>query len=98
MALGSPQSLTEMRTRNLLRVGWGGDRARKDDNLTAICEPIVCVAWWIVMKTSEVLAVCDLYLGDGGNIFIVNLSPPPKGPVILKTTNLDYYLLGYNDV
>jgi hypothetical protein len=39
MALGSTQSLTEMSTRNLP----GGKRrpARKADNLTAICEPIV---------------------------------------------------------
>jgi hypothetical protein len=39
MALGSTQPLTEMSTRNLP----GGKRrpARKSDNLTAICEPIV---------------------------------------------------------
>jgi hypothetical protein len=39
MALGSIQSPTEMNTRYLL----GGKRrpARKDDNLTTICEPIV---------------------------------------------------------
>jgi hypothetical protein len=39
MALGSTQSLTEMSTRNLP----GGKRhpARKADNLTALCEPIV---------------------------------------------------------
>jgi hypothetical protein len=39
MALGSTQPLTEMSTRNLL----GGKRrpARKADNLTAICEPIM---------------------------------------------------------
>jgi hypothetical protein len=39
MALESTQSLTEMSTRNL-----PGDKerpARKADNLTAICEPIV---------------------------------------------------------
>jgi hypothetical protein len=36
MALGSTQSLAEMSTRNL-PVG----KARKADNLTAICEPIV---------------------------------------------------------
>jgi hypothetical protein len=42
MALGSTQPLTEMSTRNL-PVGGGGKKrpARKDDNLTAICEPIV---------------------------------------------------------
>jgi hypothetical protein len=39
MALSSTQPLTEMSTRNLL---WGKGRpARKADNLTAICEPIV---------------------------------------------------------
>jgi hypothetical protein len=42
MTLGSTQHLTEMSTRNL---PWGeggkGRSARKADNLTAICEPIV---------------------------------------------------------
>jgi hypothetical protein len=39
MALGSTHPLTEMCTRNFL---WGKGRpARKTDNLTAICEPIV---------------------------------------------------------
>jgi hypothetical protein len=39
MALGSIQSLTEMSTRNL---PVGKERpARKADNLTVICEPIV---------------------------------------------------------
>jgi hypothetical protein len=39
MALGSTQPLTEMSTRNLS--GGKGRPARKADNLTAICEPIV---------------------------------------------------------
>jgi hypothetical protein len=39
MALGSTQSLTEMSTSNLR--GGKGQPARKADNLTAICEPIV---------------------------------------------------------
>jgi hypothetical protein len=39
MALGSTQTLTEMSTRNL--PGGKGLPARKADNLTAICEPIV---------------------------------------------------------
>jgi hypothetical protein len=42
MALGSTQPLTEMSTRNL--PGGGRDKgwpARKTDNLTTICEPIV---------------------------------------------------------
>jgi hypothetical protein len=39
MALVSTQSLTEMSTRNL--PGAKGRPARKADNLTAICEPIV---------------------------------------------------------
>jgi hypothetical protein len=39
MALGSTQPLTEMGTRNL--PGGKGRPARKSDNLTAICEPIV---------------------------------------------------------
>jgi hypothetical protein len=39
MALGSTQPLTEMSTRNL--PGGKGRPARKADNLTAICEPIV---------------------------------------------------------
>jgi hypothetical protein len=38
-ALGSTQSLTEMRTKNLL--GGKGQSAHRADNLTAICEPIV---------------------------------------------------------
>jgi hypothetical protein len=43
MVLGSTQPLTEMSTRNLP----GGKRrpARKADNLTAICEPIVWKMW-----------------------------------------------------
>jgi hypothetical protein len=41
MAFGSTQPLTEMSTRNL--PGDKGRPARKADNLTAICEPIVCV-------------------------------------------------------
>jgi hypothetical protein len=39
MALGSTQPLTEMSTRNI--PGGEGRSARKADNLTAICEPIV---------------------------------------------------------
>jgi hypothetical protein len=39
MALGSTQPLTEMSTRNL--PGGKGRPARKADNPTAICEPIV---------------------------------------------------------
>jgi hypothetical protein len=39
MALGSTQPLTEMSTRNIL--GGKGRPARKADNLTVICEPIV---------------------------------------------------------
>jgi hypothetical protein len=40
MALGSTQSLTEMSIRNL--PGGGKERpARKADNITAICKPIV---------------------------------------------------------
>jgi hypothetical protein len=38
MALGSTQPLTEMSNRNLS--GGKARRARKADNLTAICEPI----------------------------------------------------------
>jgi hypothetical protein len=43
MALGSTQPLTEMSTRNL--PGGKGRPARKADNLTAICEPIVQKLW-----------------------------------------------------
>jgi hypothetical protein len=39
MVLGSTQPLTEMSNRNL--PGGNGRPARKADNLTAICEPIV---------------------------------------------------------
>jgi hypothetical protein len=39
MALGSNQSLTEMSTRNI--PGGKEWSARKADNFTAICEPIV---------------------------------------------------------
>jgi hypothetical protein len=39
MALGSTQPLTEISTRNL--PGGKGRPARKADNLTAICQPIV---------------------------------------------------------
>jgi hypothetical protein len=43
MALGSTQPLTEMSTRNF--PGGKGRPARKADNLTAICEPIVLKMW-----------------------------------------------------
>jgi hypothetical protein len=43
MAPGSTQPLTEMSTRNL--PGGKGRLARKADNLTAICEPIVYKMW-----------------------------------------------------
>jgi hypothetical protein len=39
MAMGSTQTLTEMSTRNLC--GGKGRPARKADNLTVICVPIV---------------------------------------------------------
>jgi hypothetical protein len=39
MALMATQSVTQMSTRDL--PGGKGRRARKADNLTAICEPIV---------------------------------------------------------
>jgi hypothetical protein len=39
MALGSTQPLTEISTRNL--PGGKEQPARKTDNLTAICEPII---------------------------------------------------------
>jgi hypothetical protein len=38
MALGSAQPLTEMSTRNL---PVGKERPAREDDLTAICEPIV---------------------------------------------------------
>jgi hypothetical protein len=43
MALRSTQPLTEISTKNLL--GGKGWPARKADNLTAICEPIVYKMW-----------------------------------------------------
>jgi hypothetical protein len=43
MALGSTQPLTEMSTRNLPGGEWWP--ARKADNLTAICKPIVYKMW-----------------------------------------------------
>jgi hypothetical protein len=43
MTLGQTQPLTEMSTRNL--PGGKGRPARKADNLTAICEPIVYKMW-----------------------------------------------------
>jgi hypothetical protein len=48
MALVSTQPLTETSTRNLPGAGGGGGKgrpARKADNLTAICEPIVLIMW-----------------------------------------------------
>jgi hypothetical protein len=41
MALGSTQPVTVMSTRNILSGGGKGRQARKAENLTAICEPIV---------------------------------------------------------
>jgi hypothetical protein len=46
MALGSTQSLTEMSTTNI--PGSKGRPARKADNLTATCEPIVQKIWGIL--------------------------------------------------
>jgi hypothetical protein len=43
MTLGWTQPITEMSTRNLPEVK--GRPARKADNLTAICEPIVYKVW-----------------------------------------------------
>jgi hypothetical protein len=43
MTLGLTQPLTEMSTRNL--PGDKGLLARKADNLTSICEPIVLKRW-----------------------------------------------------
>jgi hypothetical protein len=43
MALGSTQSLTEMSTRHL--PGGKGRPARKADNFTDICEPIIERKW-----------------------------------------------------
>jgi hypothetical protein len=43
MALGPTQPLSEMSTRNI--PGGKGLRARKGDNLTTICEPIVYKMW-----------------------------------------------------
>jgi hypothetical protein len=43
MVVGSTQPLTEMSTWNLL--GGKGQPARKADNLTTICEPIVYKMW-----------------------------------------------------
>jgi hypothetical protein len=45
LALGSTQPLTEMSTRNTRIPGGKGRPARKADNLTAICEPIVYKMW-----------------------------------------------------
>jgi hypothetical protein len=54
MALVSTQPLTEMSTRNLPE--GKGRPARKADNLTAICEPIV--------STSQTLWVCTVCYRD----------------------------------
>jgi hypothetical protein len=43
MALGSTQPLTEMSTTNV--PGGKGRPARKADNLTIVCEPIVYKMW-----------------------------------------------------
>jgi hypothetical protein len=43
MAVGSTQPLTQISTRNIS--GGKGRPARKADNLTAICEPIVYKMW-----------------------------------------------------
>jgi hypothetical protein len=45
MALGSTQPLEKMSTKNLHGGGGKGRPARKADNLTAICEPIVEKVW-----------------------------------------------------
>jgi hypothetical protein len=51
MALGSTQHLTEMSIRNL--PGGKGQPARKADNLSAICEPIVYKMWVPRRLTSQ---------------------------------------------
>jgi hypothetical protein len=53
MALGSTQPLTEMSTRNLR--GGKGRPARKADNLTAICEPIVLKQMWEPRRLTTML-------------------------------------------
>jgi hypothetical protein len=45
MALGSTEPLTEMSTRKIPGGGGGARPARKTDNLTANCEPIVQKMW-----------------------------------------------------
>jgi hypothetical protein len=60
MALGSIQPLREMRTRN--RREGKGPPARRADNLTAICEPIVYTMWEPRCLTS--LCVSTAYYKD----------------------------------
>jgi hypothetical protein len=50
MALGSTQPLTEMSGTEYRESSWAflrgkGQPTRRADNLTAICEPIVCKMW-----------------------------------------------------
>jgi hypothetical protein len=51
MALWLTQPLTEMSTGNLLGVK-GSQRARKADNLTAICDPVVYKMWELQRLTT----------------------------------------------
>jgi hypothetical protein len=54
MALGSIQNLTEMSTRNI-----PGGKGLSAENLTAICELIVCIPWepWY-LTTLEASTAC----------------------------------------
>jgi hypothetical protein len=87
MALGSTQPLTEMSARNLL--GSKGRPARKADNRTAICDPIVYKVW-----EPRRLNPMDYFFFTNEipeTAFRRYKSGPPENPVIrnsLKVSNL----------
>jgi hypothetical protein len=60
MAVGSPQRLTEMSTRNV--PGVKGRPARKADNLSALCEPTV-QKMWQPRRLTTLLAYTACYKG-----------------------------------
>jgi hypothetical protein len=71
MALGSTQPLTEISARNL--PGSKGRPARKADNLTAICELILCKMWEPPRLTT--LWTSTACYGDGFTPFYIGLCP-----------------------
>jgi hypothetical protein len=87
MTLGSTQPLTEMSTRNL--PGGKGRPARKADNLTVICEPIV------YRKCGSLTCLHDLLQGLSHRVLPLRFSLEVAGPYGLHTEISQYFSLAH---